>query len=53
MPFKSRFRHYVNLARTEDRLRKLVRDFRWDRIDRAFGLDRLAAPNPAAARAAQ
>jgi polysaccharide deacetylase family protein (PEP-CTERM system associated) len=39
LPLKSRFRHYVNLSRTEDRLRRLARDFRWDRIDRAFGLD--------------
>lgn len=34
--FKTRFRHYVNLARTEDRLRGLLNDFRWDRMDRIF-----------------
>ena len=39
VPLKSRFRHYVNLARTEARLRQLARDFRWDRMDRVFGLD--------------
>jgi len=36
---KTRFRHYVNLSRTESRLRRLTRDFRWDRIDRAFQAD--------------
>jgi polysaccharide deacetylase family protein (PEP-CTERM system associated) len=33
---KTRFRHYLNLARTEVRLRALLRDFRWDRMDRVF-----------------
>lgn len=33
---KTRFRHYVNLHRTEDRLRALARDFAWDRMDRIF-----------------
>ena len=33
---KTRFRHYVNLARTEPRMRRLLRDFRWDRVDRVF-----------------
>jgi polysaccharide deacetylase family protein (PEP-CTERM system associated) len=37
--FKSRFRHYLNLHRTEPRLRCLLRDFRWDRVDRVFDLD--------------
>lgn len=36
---KARFRHYVNLDRTEHRLRHLLRDFRWDRMDRVFDLD--------------
>ena len=35
-PWKSRFRHYTNLAATEGRLKRLLQDFRWDRIDRAF-----------------
>ena len=35
-PLRSRFRHYVNLGRTEDRLRRLLRDFRWTRMDRVF-----------------
>jgi polysaccharide deacetylase family protein (PEP-CTERM system associated) len=33
---KTRFRHYVNLGSMEARVRQLVRDFRWDRIDRVF-----------------
>ncbi|MFD2365202.1 XrtA system polysaccharide deacetylase [Pseudoduganella sp. GCM10020061] len=33
---KTRFRHYVNLHRTEGRLRSLLRDFAWDRMDRIF-----------------
>jgi hypothetical protein len=33
---RTRFRHYVNLARTERRLERLLDDFRWDRMDRIF-----------------
>jgi polysaccharide deacetylase family protein (PEP-CTERM system associated) len=33
---KTRFRHYVNLDRTEKRLRRLLYDFTWDRVDRVF-----------------
>ena len=33
---KTRFRHYVNLRRTESRLRRLMRDFRWRRMDEVF-----------------
>lgn len=33
---KTRFRHYVNLHTVEDRVRALLRDFRWDRMDRIF-----------------
>lgn len=33
---KTRFRHYLNLDRTESRLDRLLSDFRWDRIDRVF-----------------
>ncbi len=33
---KTRFRHYLNLHRTEARLSRLLADFRWDRIDRVF-----------------
>ncbi|AKU13583.1 polysaccharide deacetylase [Azoarcus sp. CIB] len=33
---KTKFRHYVNLERTEGRLRCLLRDFAWGRADRVF-----------------
>lgn len=36
---KTRFRHYVNLGRTEGRLRRLLHDFAWGRADRVFGAD--------------
>jgi polysaccharide deacetylase family protein (PEP-CTERM system associated) len=36
LPLKSRIRHYVNLGRMESRLRRLLQDFRWDRMDRVF-----------------
>ncbi len=34
--FKTRFRHYLNLSRMEQRLVQLLQDFRWDRMDRVF-----------------
>jgi polysaccharide deacetylase family protein (PEP-CTERM system associated) len=33
---KTRFRHYVNLGRTGPRLRRLLRDFHWRRMDEVF-----------------
>lgn len=33
---KTRFRHYINLDRMENRLQALTRDFQWDRMDRIF-----------------
>ena len=36
---KTRFRHYVNLQRMPGRLRKLLNDFEWDRVDRVFLAD--------------
>ena len=33
---KARFRHYLNLTRTRPRLERLLREFRWQRIDRVF-----------------
>ncbi|HYA46635.1 MAG TPA: XrtA system polysaccharide deacetylase [Burkholderiales bacterium] len=33
---KTRFRHYLNLHRTEPRLRRLLRDFTWHSIDQIF-----------------
>jgi len=34
--FKSRFRHYLNLSRMEGRLRRLLADFQWGRLDEVF-----------------
>jgi len=34
--YKTRFRHYVNLSRMEDRLRRLLNDFQWARMDQVF-----------------
>ena len=36
--WKTRFRHYVNLRRTEPRLRSLLSDFPWGRVDQVFGV---------------
>lgn len=33
---KSRFRHYLNLNKMEPRLKQLLSDFQWDRIDKIF-----------------
>lgn len=33
---KTRFRHYVNLHRNEDKLKRLLTDFSWGRMDRVF-----------------
>lgn len=33
---KARFRHYINLDRTECRLRRLLSDFNWGRVDQIF-----------------
>jgi polysaccharide deacetylase family protein (PEP-CTERM system associated) len=35
-PLRSRVRHYLNLGRTEHRLRRLLGDFSWTRMDRLF-----------------
>jgi len=37
-PARSRLRHYLNLHRVWPRLRRLLADFRWDRVDRVFGV---------------
>ncbi|MBF0589414.1 MAG: DUF3473 domain-containing protein [Magnetococcales bacterium] len=39
LPFKTRFRHYLNLKRMESRLRALLHDFHWDRMDRVFAVE--------------
>jgi polysaccharide deacetylase family protein (PEP-CTERM system associated) len=48
---KSRFRHYVNIGRMEQRLQQLLADFRWGRMDRIFldGAGPTAAPAPSTA----
>jgi len=33
---KTKFRHYLNLSRMEDRLNCLLTDFDWDRMDKVF-----------------
>jgi polysaccharide deacetylase family protein (PEP-CTERM system associated) len=33
---KTRFRHYVNIGRTEARIAQLLRDFAWGRMDQIF-----------------
>jgi polysaccharide deacetylase family protein (PEP-CTERM system associated) len=43
-PRLSRFRHYLNLSRTEERLRWLLRDFRWTRLDHAFSIGQVPPP---------
>lgn len=35
-PMRSRFRHYLNLGRTEPRLHRLLGDFTWTRMDQLF-----------------
>lgn len=36
IPIKSRFRHYINLTRTFPRLKRLLAEFHWDRIDSVY-----------------
>lgn len=43
---RTRFRHYVNIGRTESRIAQLLADFEWDRMDRLF-LDRPLGPSQA------
>jgi polysaccharide deacetylase family protein (PEP-CTERM system associated) len=40
---RTRFRHYLNIDRMEQRLARLLRDFRWGRMDNVF-LNRAAPP---------
>jgi hypothetical protein len=44
---KSRFRHYINLDRTEARLGRLMRDFRWGRMDEVFAASLTQRPSDA------
>lgn len=36
IPLKSRFRHYLNLQRVQGRLRRLMNEFEWGRMDHLF-----------------
>jgi polysaccharide deacetylase family protein (PEP-CTERM system associated) len=45
LPLAARLRHYTNLDRMESRLRRLLRDFRWDRMDNLF-LETAASAHP-------
>ena len=46
---KTRFRHYVNIGRMEQRLAALLKDFRWGRMDEIFlGQTLPVKPAPAA-----
>lgn len=51
---KTRFRHYLNLSRMERRLRRLLADFHWGRMDRVFAdviaANALSPANPQGAR---
>jgi polysaccharide deacetylase family protein (PEP-CTERM system associated) len=47
-PLRSRVRHYTNLGVMEAKLKRLLRQFRWDRVDAVYGLD-----SPAKAEAAE
>jgi polysaccharide deacetylase family protein (PEP-CTERM system associated) len=48
---KTRFRHYVNIPRMENRLRALLADFRWGRMDDIF-LDRTPTHSATAGQSA-
>jgi polysaccharide deacetylase family protein (PEP-CTERM system associated) len=43
---RTRFRHYVNIGRTECRLQSLMNDFRWGRMDQIFLRGATAPPEP-------
>jgi len=36
---RARFRHYLNLGKMESRLKALINDFQWDRMDKVFDID--------------
>lgn len=36
LTLKTRFRHYINLSRMEQRIAQLLADFRWNRLDRVY-----------------
>jgi hypothetical protein len=36
IPLKTQFRHYLNLDKTEERLRRLLSDFQWGQMNDVF-----------------
>ena len=47
-PWKSRLRHYVNLDRMLGKIAAALDDFHWDRVDRVFLPEPVAAQRQAA-----
>lgn len=45
LPFKSRFRHYLNLNRVENRLNSLLNDFAWDTMQNVFLSPHISNPS--------
>ena len=41
LPLKSRFRHYLNLSRVENRLKSMLDEFEWDTLASCAGIDHL------------
>ncbi|MEM5498086.1 XrtA system polysaccharide deacetylase [Paraglaciecola mesophila] len=39
-PLKSRFRHYVNLNKTQGKLERLLNDFSWDTMKSVYNIDK-------------
>lgn len=39
-PLKSRFRHYVNLNKTQGKLERLLNDFSWDTMKNVYNIDK-------------
>lgn len=36
--FKTKFRHYVNINKMEGKIKRLLSDFKWDRVDKVFSI---------------
>lgn len=50
IPLRTRVRHYLNLEHMESRLRRLLRDFSWGRMDDIFLRDAGTAPGSSQSR---
>lgn len=42
--FKTRLRHYLNLSLTYGRLERLLKDFRWNRVDQVYPINQPSTP---------